>query len=737
MLATAFVLAPGGVRAAVSAGASFTAVRAPHPLSLDPSMRDSAWQTGHLGAEPFWNLTTRAPAQLGTDVFMLYDDRNLYVGFHAAQRGAPVVAAQSANNVGFGLDDFVGVAVDTSGVGNLVYFFETTPRGTRYQQASENARYDARWQSAAQANGEGWNAVLIVPLNVMRLPGATHKTWRFNFVRNVSALGEHYTWAYDALMADGPVGSGWPLSGDAKYWPAVSVDGIASGSGLRPKARAEIYALGSGGSDRTQFAQANGAFRSQNVRAMGIDFSTPITSTINVVGTLNPDFSNVEIDQQTIAPQEFQRALNEYRPFFAQGAKFLNASGLAFSSPTSPNNEIFYTPGVGPFDRGVKVEGTLGFQSFGALAFRGFDETTGDVFDDVAYGYKHALPDRSFSYWADGVIAHHSQAGSDVTSDVGAIAQNNKSGLEYGIGQSFEHGSWVPDRGVAYSTLSFVLLHKPNWEWAIGRNDLSPHFNPIDGITFNSDIHGFQTFASTTGSTPAIKNYTLQLNADRWRDESGAVHESDLQLGLSATFKNGLSITNLGPSFGTLRSYDALADDHNCTGGVLGRTFFTGFPCYRGGRDEHFNLFQAAFGYKDGTPTPIDLSVSFGPFGGNDTRLYSASVSRPLGRLSLGFEYDGTVQRSLTTGALDSQWLRRVSIGAPIDAESNLSISLRSINGLGGFAPQAGTNLAFAYHRRFGNGDEIFLNYGTPAAFSTLHRFILKFVFHVNGDTGT
>ena len=106
-------------------------------------------------------------------------------------------------------------------------------------------------------------------------------------------------------------------------------------------------------------------------------------------------------------------------------------------------------------------------------------------------------------------------------------------------------------------------------------------------------------------------------------------------------------------------------------------------------------------------------------------------------RVALGLEYDGTVLRSRSTGALDSQWLRRVSLGAPIDADSNLSISLRSINGLGGFAPQAGANLAFAYHRRFSNGDELFVNYGTPAGFTTLHRLILKFVFHVNGDAGT
>jgi hypothetical protein len=232
-----------------------------------------------------------------------------------------------------------------------------------------------------------------------------------------------------------------------------------------------------------------------------------------------------------------------------------------------------------------------------------------------------------------------------------------------------------------------------------------------------------------------VKNYSLQLNADRWFDESGAVHQSDLSLGLTAAFRNGLSINALGPNFGTLRTYDVLAAGQSCTGPAVGRSFFTGFPCYRNGRDARFNLFQTALGYRDGTPQPFDVAVSFGPFGGNDTRLYSMTTSRPVGRLSLGLEYDGTVERSLTSGALDSQWLRRVSLGAPLDTDSNVSVSVRSVNGLGGFVSEAGTNLSLAYHRRFRNGDQLFLNYGTPAAPTTLHRLILKYVFHLTAET--
>ena len=152
-------------------------------------------------------------------------------------------------------------------------------------------------------------------------------------------------------------------------------------------------------------------------------------------------------------------------------------------------------------------------------------------------------------------------------------------------------------------------------------------------------------------------------------------------------------------------------------------------------------------GYLDGTPTPIDASVSFGRFGfgmvgagdnGPDyVHLYTLSTSRPVGRiLSLGLEYDGTLERSITTGAYDSQWLRRISLGALLGQDSNLTISLRGINGRGGFA-LPGTNLAAAYHRKFRSGDELFINFGTPAAPRTLNRLIMKYLFRFGGEAGT
>ncbi len=715
--------------------AAFTAVRAPHALALDPSLSDPAWQAGLLpDGSGFADLTTRGRAPHGTNVYLLYDDTNLYIGFKMEQQGAPVIASQATNDVGFGSDDFVGAGLDTSGAGTQVYFFEVTPHGVRYEQAQENVRYRPQWQAAATATPTGWNAVMIVPLKDLRVQSTT---WRFNFIRSVASAGEHYTWSYDGIMQDGSTASGWPLFTDSRFWPRLSglhVKGAVAAS--RPKPRADIYALSSSGGDRTEFVQANGAVVSQNPRIGGLDFSIPLAATINFVGTVSPDFSNVEIDQQTIAPQEFQRALVEYRPFFAQGATFINSNAAPVGGILNAPNLVFYSPGINQVYYGGKVEGTFGDQSFGVLHFRGFDPTTGNDYDDTAFGYKHALPDRTFLYWADGVFANHSISGKDDTFEGGVAGRNLHTGLVWALDDSVESGSFVP-YGFARSTNGFIDFHKPNWETLFGYVDITPNYGPIDGFTTNSDIRGFTGYLNLVGATPGVKNYGLFVAGDRYLDQSGAVHQADSGVFLTAVFKGGWALNGAGPQVGMLRSY-GIPSGPGCSGPIVSTTYYTGFPCYRDGNTQPFNLFFVPIGYRDGSPRPTDGSYDWGNFGGNWVHQFTLTHSLPVGRfISLGLEYDGTWERSIATGVLESQWLRRVSLGINLGPDENATIALRNINGVGGFAPQQGLNFAAGFHKRFRNGNELFVNYGTPAAYTTLNRLIVKYVFHYGADAGT
>lgn len=707
----------GSAEAAVGESFAFRAVKAPHTLALDPSMTDPAWKAGLIPGGAWQNVTTRGQAGQTTTAYLLYDDTYLYVGFVASQPSDPIVATQSTNDVGFGSDDFVAAGVDPSSNGSQAYFFETTPRATRYQQASENVRFRPQWEAAASVQSGSWNAVMRIPLRVLRIrSGAT--TWHVGFFRNVAARGEHLTWAFDPTMQDLPAGS-WPYFGDVRFWPALT-NVTPKLLAAKPKPRVEVFALGSVGFERNVYQQANGTFAPERTRYYGLDFSIPLAATINLVGTANPDFSNVEIDQQTIAPQEFPRQLVEYRPFFAQGASYVSMPiSINFNSPP---NEVFYSPSIGPFDSGLKTEGTFGLQSFGALTFRGFDETTGNTFDDQVFGYRHVLAGQTFQYWLDGVLAHHSIAGTDSTYEGGASGRDLSTGLQWVINGDAEVGSWVPG-GSASALDTRVAIVKPNYQAVMGYADLSPEYDPIDGFTTIADIRGFAGYVNLNGSTKAIKNWALFVQGDRFNDATGAVHEADSNVFLSAVFKNGFSINGLGPSTSELRGYNG--------------NFFTGYPSYARPSTVPFNLFGVPIGYRDGTPAPIDATVQWGSFGGNWQHYYSIVTSRPAGkRFSIGLEYDASYQRALAAGTLDSQFLRRISIGFNPNSAINLTIGLRDVNGLGGFSPQEGSNLAAGFHWRLRAGD-LYANYGSPAAYATLDRFIVKFVLRAGGDAGT
>ena len=733
-------LSPCAARAAVTAAFSFPVARAPHPLPLDASLSDPAWQAGRVPNHGPWaDVTTKGAAPFATQAYVLYDDRNLYVAFHVSQHGVPLTATQTEQDVGFGIDDFVGIGVDPSGAGSRDFYFEVTPIGTRYDQSNENVRYRPTWRTATVETPDGWNAVMIIPLDVLHIRSAGTQTWRFQFVRAVAAAGEHYVWAFNGLMQDGAPGS-WPVFTDARFWTAGTGVRVAKSAAERPMPRADVYALDSFGSDRNLFEQPNQTFLPENVRNFGIDASVPITSTINFVGTLNPDFSNVELDQIVVTPQEFRRQLTEYRPFFSEGAVFINAdSGMRTTTgaySTAPNY-VFYSPSIGTFDRGAKVEGSFGDQSIGVMSFRGYDDTTGQTFDDQAYGYEHALQDNSFIYWSDGVLAHHSVSGDDSTIEGGAEARNLKTGLITFADYAFETGSWVPD-GHADSFQTFADVHKPNYEVNAGYLDITPNYNPIDGYTANSDIRGPQGIVDFSGGgSRFVKNWIFFLEGDRFEDESGAVHQTDTSASLGATFKDGLSLDGLGPAVGLLRSY-AIPSGPDCTGPIVTRSAFTGFPCYLDGETQPYDLMTVPIGYGDAGPNPIDVAYAWGPFGGYATHLFTAAATRTFAKhLTATLTYDGTYERDPQTSLLNSQWLRRVSLGYNLSSQSSLTFAVRSVNGYGGFQPTVGTDLAFAYQRNFTNGDELYLNYGTPASASTLHRFIVKFVFHAGADTGT
>ena len=643
-----------------------------------------------MRADGFTDITARRPAPLQTVAYLLYDDKNLYVAFHCVQHGVPITATQRVDNSGVGSDDHVALYVDTSGNGSRTYSFLVSPTGVHDETSSENSRYAPRWQSYASISPEGdYNAVMVIPLRVLRAQSAPVQRWRINFARYVAAFSDRYTWAYESTQTD---------PANPQFWPWLVDLRIAAGA-TRPQPHADAYFLQSAGSQHNVFQNGVGNFEQTRARPAGLDVTYPFTDTLAFVGTINPDFSNVEQDQATIAPQEFQRFYTEYRPFFAQGAGYINA--LPNQGFAGPGNSLFYTPSIGIFDRGLKVEGTAGRNAIGAL------NALGPGFDDSAFGYAYTLPDDSLSLSAEGVMARHTGV-NDNTFGVGAGTTNQHSGAYALARYAGETGSLVSDAQAARSLLVGGGIQNQHFNASALYQDTGDQYSPIDGFTQINDVRGpamSVELHETPSETSPIKRYSIQFATDRLLSRDGSVHEADVFGMLDMDFKNQLTL-------------HAFAGPSELSG-------------------VWYNRRMIGLGYKEDTSSPTSVSYFWGPFGGMYVQQMNSSLARSFGTYGVSLEFDGNIERTGAGGPIiDSQWLRRVSLTRAFGRDASLAIGVRSINGRGGFA-DPGNNIAVSFQQRFANENLLYLVYGTPAASQTLHRFIFKYVFHVGGESGT
>lgn len=673
---------------------TFNAVKVQAAPALDASLSSPLWQNA-LKAQAFENFTTREPAKYATHAYFMYDDKNLYVAFEAAQSGVPITATQTVDNAGVLSDDHVTFSVDTSGNGSRVYSFKATPKGVHDETSSENARYAPEWTSLAKIMPNGdYNVMMVIPLSDLRAQSASLQRWKVNFVRFIASTNDLYTWAYQPAQSN---------VGDSSFWP--SIDGIRLvASATRPQPHADVYALTSAGSQNHEFQNGIGNFINTKPRGMGIDVTMPITNTMAFVGTLNPDFSNVEQDQTSIAPQMFQRQYQEYRPFFSQGAQYINT--LPQVNVNGIADSLFYTPGIGIFNRGLKLEGTAGNNSIGAL------NVTGDGFNDTAVGYGYTKPDNSLSFGFEDVMAHHTGV-KDNAAGVSVSTNNTHSG-------QFTIFSLKQDINGSTGPSSYLFasegVQTAKYFAAIDYRDIAPNFNPVDGYTAIDDIRGPRAIFQYNGvgaKNGIVKSWNAGFMVDRFMDREGQVREYDDSGNAGVTFQNQVSLNlSTGPSglrFDTSPSSDLIP----------------------------FNLTQLSVGYKDGSPTPIDASYSWGQFGGGYLQQTTLSTAQKFGLYGVSLEYDGTIEHASAVQAYDTQWLRRVSLTRSFGRNASLAIGLRNVSGWGGWATP-GTNLALSYHKRFANLDELYIDYGTPASRgNTIHRVVFKYIFHAGGSTGT
>lgn len=651
------------------------------PPKIDGTLNDPAWKNASH-AQLQWDFTFRRPAEQSTDTYLLVDSRYLYVAFVAKQR-EQIVATQHTNDQPLPADDVVRVYVWPAGDTGNEYGFVANPAGTRYEFSSENTAFSPVWDAVATTSANGYIVTERIPLNVMR--GDGRKVWRVQFDRRIRSSNQVTEWAH----ADAQGGTDSSLY--AGYLNGMDVAARAA----RTKPRLAVYGLGEYGTPSAAGSTSR----------MGADLSVPLTQTSSFVATFHPDYSNVELDQQSISPTVFPRRFSEVRPFFTQGANFFNF----FNCNDCLNYPLLYTPAIPTPRDGFAVEGKQGAFTFGAF------DASGAQRNDAAQSLYWRTADRRIEAVYQRVAVDMPGV-HDVASYYQLVAGNSHNFNAYAT-LGGEQGSLVTDGAEGRYHEYGINFYTPKSGLFAALHDVGSQYAPLDAFNQINDVKGPSIYAYREfdfGPHAPVQNVTVSQDFARYRDSDGELNDaynySNLSLNTRTQWTLGLST---GQNY--LR--------------------FNGQP---GGfaNQNGISLF-----YGQNTSTPKGISYYVGRYGEGFLRSTDMQAALRLTRLATL-----SLEAYQTNDALDSggslvQWLERVSLGYQIGPGQSIAAGWRRIIGTAPTffdSPEYtnATNLSFAYYRRMKSA-ELYFAFGNPNQLNTQHTVILKLIRYVGADKGT
>ncbi len=317
-------------------------------IKLDGVMDEAAWNT----VEAVSNFIKKFPTDIGapkkqTEVKYLFDDKNIYFGFKVYDSGTAITKSLK-RDIGHDGNDGVGIILDpTNQQTNGFYFVLSTLNVQSEDQLSGSSSdgisysWDSKWFSMTKDYGNYWIAEIAIPFKSIRYD-SENKNWGVNFVRIDAKNFEYSTWT---KIATNFKSYDLGLTGLMQWEtnPPVSTNNIIflpylTGGATSEKETAKTTTTGNA----------------------GFDAKIALNSSLNLDLTVNPDFSQVEVDNQVTNLTRFSIFLPERRAFFLENADLFANFGIP---PIRP----FYSRTIGLDKEGNKIPILFGARLSGNL----------------------------------------------------------------------------------------------------------------------------------------------------------------------------------------------------------------------------------------------------------------------------------------------------------------------------------------------------------------------------------
>ncbi len=514
--------------------------------------------------------TGEAPTER-TDVVLLYDANNLYVGIVAFDSEPDkVIGTDMERDASLTSNDSLEIILDTFRDQRNAFYFATNPSGAfvdglAYGNEELNTDWNAIWEVRTKRTDFGWIAEIAIPFKSLNFP-AESSEWGFNIERNVVRKLEQARWTGARLETN--------FLQISEAGRITGLSGLNQGIGLDVRPFVAASWLDSDTSPYDGFDAEP-----------GLDISYNITPSLKLTGTLNTDFGETEVDERQINLDRFSLFFPEKRSFFLEDAGVFTFASTGPQSPggiPSAGADVypFFSRRIGlvngqevPLDIGAKLTGKTGNTDIGLLAVQ-----TGstDLVDDETLAVVRLKQNVLEQSYIGGIFTSGNAASGPSSQTYGIDARLSTSSF-MGNSQNLAVNAFAlrsDNEGVSDDDGSYGLsAHYPNDKY-VGEfvyRVIEENFNPALGFVQRRNVEMYRVGASYN---PRPKNFLdiQQMFHDIFytqfnRLDNGHIESTELHITpLDWHFNSGDSIHAI---FDYDRTYERLFEPFQIAPGVI------------------------------------------------------------------------------------------------------------------------------------------------------------------------
>jgi hypothetical protein len=325
------------------------AVRASSPVSVDGRLDEPTWQAapvagGFLQRDP----DQGQPATEPTEFRLLFDDHALYVGARLHDDSPDRIVRQLSRRDAVAEADTFTLYLDPHRDRRTGVVLQVSAAGVQrdaaiYDDNFEDDTWDAVWESAVAVDEGGWSVEMRIPFSQLRFPTTPGHAWGVNARRVVYRKNE----------------SSWlELVPKNESGLASRMAGLGGIEGIEPGRHVELLPYVSGRAEYVAPSSPDDPWNdgSRYLGGAGLDFRYGLGTGKAIVGAINPDFGQVEVDPAVVNLTAFETFFEEKRPFFTEGSQvFLRFGRSGASDYTTyyyPEPQLFYSRRIGRTPQG-------------------------------------------------------------------------------------------------------------------------------------------------------------------------------------------------------------------------------------------------------------------------------------------------------------------------------------------------------------------------------------------------